>query len=481
MKKSIHTVLLVLITGILAHAEERPNIVVFMADDLGIGDLGCYGSDRVHSPNIDRLAAEGMRFAQFYTPAPSCSPARAGSLTGRSPLRLGIYNFIPENSDMHLKKEETTIAMLLQKTGYETCFAGKWGVNGSMKSSEQPQPNDHGFNHWLAAQNNAIPSHLDPKCFFRNGQAMGVMKGYSGQIITDEAIEWLNSRKDNSRPFCLFVWFHEPHRPIATPDEFTDPYRERFPEGTSYEQVVKAKPDLPKGIFNAPTVAEYLGNIAHLDHQVGRMMKQLDELGVSDNTLVLFTSDNGPIAPGSTAGLRGAKGTIWEGGIRMPGIIRWPARVKAGQTCEEPVTGLDLLPTFCDASKTALPTELDLDGDSFLPLLEGREWDRENPLFWWYSNKAALRDGDWKLVGKMQSAKKFETKQEWIKEAKLIQFELYNLTDDPAEKENLAKQHPERTAEMKKQLKTLYTEMQAEGECWPEGSLPAGKGKKKKS
>jgi arylsulfatase A len=424
------------------------------------------------------MAAEGIRFTQFYAPAASCSPTRTGIMTGRSPLRLGIYTYIPQNSAMHLKRSERTIGSILRDAGYDTCFVGKWACNGIMGSPEQPQPKDHGFDYSLAAQNNATPSHHNPDCFFRNGKPVGVIKGYSAQIIVDEAIGWLQSRKDSKKPFCLFVWFQEPHRVIATPEEFSAPYREKFKDAPA------VKADLAKGQSEAPALADYLGNIAHMDHQVGRMMKTLADLGVSERTFTLFTSDNGPIEPGSTGGLRGGKGTLWEGGIRMPGIIRWPAKIKPGQTCNTPVMGLDLLPTVCEIVGVAAPADRAIDGVSILSLLEGRAFERSKHLFWWrLGGEAALREGDWKLCGMPESAKKFSSPIAFIKEAHLERFELYNLADDVAETKDVAGQHAERVSAMKARLCALHAEMQAEAERWPDGALPkesVGKKAKKK-
>jgi len=461
------------ISAAAAAAADRPNIVMLMTDDQGVGDVGCYGSDRVKTPNLDRLAAEGIRFTRFYAPASSCSPTRAGIMTGRSPLRLGIYTYIPGGSTMHVKRGERTIGSILRDGGYATCFVGKWALNGSLDSKDQPQPGDHGFDHWLAAQNNATPSHLNPDCFFRNGQPMGVMTGYSARIIVDEAIGWLKGRKGDQRPFCLFVWFQEPHRVIATPPEFSAPYRGRVPDGAPSG----GSGGLSRGQKEAPTTADYLGNIAHVDHQVGRLMATLADLGIERDTLVMFTSDNGPIEPGSTGGLRGGKGTLWEGGIRMPGILRWPSKVAAGRTCDVPVTGLDLLPTICAIAGAPAPADRVLDGESILPLLEGRPFQRTKPLFWWrLGGDAVLREGDWKLCGTPEKAKDFASPMDFIKRARLTTFALYNLADDPAETADIAAGNADRVEAMSRRLREVHGAMQAEAEAWTGRALPKSGG-----
>ena len=244
-------------------AAELPNVLVFLTDDHGYGDVGCYGSDRVKTPNIDRLAAEGIRFTQFYAPGSSCSPTRTGMMTGRNPFRLGVYTYIPLNSAMHMKREERTVGSSLREAGYDTCFVGKWACNGSLTDPKQPQPHEHGFDYWFASQNNAIPSHKNPVCFVRNGEEMGEIKGYSAQIIVDEAIQWLQRRGKSAKPFCLFVWFQEPYRAIATPEEFSAPYREKFKEA---KPAAQGEPSTDHKV--PPTLADYLGNIAHVDHRI---------------------------------------------------------------------------------------------------------------------------------------------------------------------------------------------------------------------
>ncbi len=431
-------------------------MVVFLSDDHGYGDVGCFGSDRVKTPVLDGLAAEGARFTSFYSPASTCSPTRTGMLTGRSPFRLGIYTYIPNKSQMHLRREERTIASLLRDVGYDTCFVGKWAANGSLQDKSQPQPNDHGFDHWFATQNNAVPSHLNPTGFVRNGVPVTETKGYSSAIIVGEALQWLANRQDRTRPFCLFVWFHEPHRVIATPPGFVEPYSHL---GSNH----KGARDQHQLI--APGTDEYMGNIAHLDHQVGRVLSALKQSGDEANTFVLFTSDNGPIEPGSAGPLRGGKGSLYEGGIRMPGIMRWPGHVTPGQVFDVPVSGLDLLPTFCAAADIAPPTDHALDGQNIMPLLEGKTFERTTPLTWWrIGGEAAIREGGWKLIAQTSPAKSFHSRIAWIHHASL-QAEscaLYHLREDIAEAHDVATDHPEIVAELFPKLLALHVAMQQE-------------------
>jgi len=420
---------------------EKPNIVIALCDDLGYGDLGCYGHPHIETPKLDRLAAEGMKLTDCYAAAPVCSPARAGMLTGRTPYRCGIYDWIPNKNRMHLKKQELTVATLLKRAGYATCHVGKWHCNGKFNSAEQPQPDDHGFEYWFSTQNNARPTHHNPKNFVRNGQSVGQLEGYSSQLIVQEAIDWLNNHWDKERPFCLFVWFHAPHEPIATGPEFMEMYRGR-------------------------KEAVYYGNVTQMDHEFGRLMKTLDKMGLRENTFVMFASDNGPETLnryrsahrsfGSPGPLRGMKLHMYEGGIRVPGIIRWPGRVRPGIICDEPVNGTDILPTLCAMAGVKVPTDRPIDGTSILPIFEGKKLRRNVPLYWRFDRAlskpftAAMREGDWKILA----------------DKKMTKFELYNLRKDIAEEHNLAASEPRRLAAMKKRLVELHAEIEAEGPEW---------------
>ena len=465
LTRPVASLALALLAATGAQGADPPNIIMVLADDLGYGDIGCYGHPEIATPNLDRMAQEGVRFTSFYAPASTCSPTRAAILTGRNPYRLGIYTFIPANSTMHLKAEERTLATILRDRGYDTCFVGKWGCNGSL-TGDQPQPDDHGFDYWLAAQNNAIPSHRDPTCFVRNGQPCGEIRGYSAGIIVDEAISWLKGRRDQSKPFCLFVWFQEPHRVIATPEAFVAPYRERFGDTT-----VPAKNPAKAGL--APSVAEYLGNISHMDHQVGRLLTALNSLGVADNTLTVFTSDNGPVDPGSKDNLRGSKGTLWEGGIRVPAIVRWPQSVKPGLVCDTPAGSVDLLPTICAIAGAPPLQDRFLDGTDISPLFQGAAIERVTPLFWRYARgSAAMREGDWKIHGFPAPRRSSQSAIDYIAEAELVRFELYNLREDRSEARDLAATQPERVSSMSAKLVELYKATQREGERWTGRALP---------
>jgi arylsulfatase A len=450
--------LLVAARGAAAELPARPNILVILCDDLGYGDIGCFGHPRIKTPHLDQLAAEGIKLTSCYASAPVCSASRAGLMTGRTPTRIGIYDWIPTNHAMHLTKDEISIATLLKRAGYRTCHVGKWHLNGKFNQPEQPQPGDHGFDHWMSTQNNAGPSHLNPRNFVRNGKRVGPQEGYACQLVVDEAIRWLESGKDSKQQFFQFVCFHEPHEPIASPPDLVASYGDVSPREK----------------------AEHHANITNMDLAVGRLLAKLDELKLAENTLVLFTSDNGPEtlkrypnaarSYGSPGDFRAMKLWLYEGGIRVPGILRWPAAKHGSRVIDEPVSNVDLLPTFCELAGIDPPKDRVLDGASFASLLRGEaKVERTTPLYWHYIHalgapRAALRDGDWMILGKWKAG----TPQTLAagKKAELVEFELYNLRTDPSQQHDLASQEPEQLARLREQLVKKYAEVQAAGPVW---------------
>ena len=419
---------------------ERPNVVIFLTDDLGWGDLGCYGHPVMKTPHLDAFAKESLRFLQGYSASAVCSPSRSAILTGRTPFRTGVYDWIPAGSEMHLRASEIALPKLLKAAGYATCHVGKWHLNGKFNSPEQPQPNDHGYDWWMATQNNAAPSHKNPTNFARNGKAVGPLEGFSAPLVAREAVEWLSTRRDKSKPFFLAVWTHEPHLPIESDPEHMAPYASIPDENTR----------------------QHHGNVTQLDHAFGMVLKALDEQGVARKTMVVFTSDNGPEGDGtkgrtrgSTGGLRGRKRAVYEGGIRVPFIVRWPGKIKPG-TSEEPVVGSDLFPTVLAAAGLEVPRDRAIDGASLMPAFEGRPVERKIPMYWRCviapgPMKAAMRQGDWKLVAAPDLSK----------------LELYDLKSDPKEASDLAQKEPERLKAMAETIARLQKEFEAEAPVWP--------------
>jgi len=416
-------------------APGRPNIVLFLADDLGWGDLGCYGDAAAVTPNLDRFAAEGLRLTDCHSASSVCSPSRSSLLTGRTPYRNGVITWIPENSPIHLRRSEITLPRMLRDAGYDTCHVGKWHLNGMFNAPDQPQPSDHGYDWWLGTQNNAHPSHAFPTNFVRNGQKVGKADDHSAPFVAGEAVRWLEARRDPAKPFFLAVWTHEPHYPIASADRY-----ERLHAGVS-----------------DPVERTYRGNVTQLDDAFGTVMKALDKLNVSGNTLVFFTSDNGPEGDGVkdpgrglTGGLRGRKRSMYEGGHRVAGLFRWPGHIAPGGTSDLPVIGSDFFPTALAAAGLEPPAGVKLDGVSLLPVFAGKPVERPGPMYWRWEGKVAYREGDWKVVTDEALAKP----------------ELYDLGRDRAEAQDMARTEADRLAGMMQRLRAYTTEVEAEGPKW---------------
>jgi arylsulfatase A len=417
-------------------APMKANLVHILCDDLGYGDLASYGNPVIKTPCLDEMASKGMRLTDCYAAAPVCSPARSGVMTGRNPYRSGIRDWIPANSHICLKEQEITVSRLLKSGGYATCHSGKWHLSSTLDGSE-PTPGDHGFDHWFSTQNNAAPNHHNPRNFFRNGNPVGPLDGWSSELIVDEAIRFI--KRVGDKAFAVFVWFHSPHEPVATPEEYVKMYPE----------------------VDDPTKAVYFGNVTQLDHEVGRLMKALDEMKLASNTFVMFTSDNGPetlrryggarYSHGSPGRLRGMKLHMYEGGIRVPGIIYWPGHTRPGQVCREPVNGTDILPTFCEIAGVNVLGDRVIDGASIVPIFAGRYIERTIPLYWRYDKalgepKHALRVGNWKLLA----------------DAAFEKFELYNLETDLAETADLSANEPERLKKMVATMRQLHSQIESD-------------------
>ncbi len=455
MKQLLFVFLTLIGLGAAANAAEQtqPNIIVFLADDLGYGDLGCYGHPIIKTPNLNEFAKQGTRLTQCYAACAVCSPSRSAILTGRTPYRNGVFTWIPEGREIHLRTSEIALPKLLKAKGYSTCHVGKWHLNGHFNKPTQPQPNDHGYDWWLATQNNAGPSHERPKNFVRNGKEIGQVDDYSAPFVVKEAISWLKEQRDQTKPFMLSVWTHEPHYPIKSAPEFRAQY-----------------PDLTDDVQR-----EHHANVTQLDHAFGLLMKALDELKLADNTFVIFTSDNGPEGDGikspgrgSTGGLRGRKRAVYEGGIRVPGLVRWPGHIKPGTTSDIPVIGSDIFVTGATIAGAELPKDRVLDGGNLLAAIENKPVERARPLYWRCTIapekfKTAMRIGDWKILS----------------DEKLTMFELYNVQQDPQEKSELSATEPAKFASMKSELIKLNTEIEAEGPDWWKKYSQGGGGKKK--
>ncbi|MEM9826498.1 MAG: sulfatase-like hydrolase/transferase, partial [Planctomycetota bacterium] len=441
-----------------------------LCDDLGYGDLGCYGHPHIATPHLDALAKSGMRLSACYSAAPVCSPSRVGLLTGRSPNRAGVYDWIPAaesgprpdaREKVHMRDQETTLADRLKAAGYQTAMAGKWHCNSRFNQPAQPQPGDFGFDHWMATQNNASPSHRNPRNFVRNGQELGELEGFSCQLVVDEAIGWLDS-VDPKQPFFLFLPFHEPHEPVASPESLVAQYRD---------------------VAVGEDQAQYFANVANLDDAVGRMIDALDKRNCRENTLVIFTSDNGPEtlkryvranrSYGSPGPLRGMKLHTTDAGFRVPGIVSWPKRIASNQQIGVPVSALDWMPTLCRLAG-ADPPDRELDGVDITPLLDGEKLSRRKPLVWAYYNalnqrRVAMRSGHYKVLARIDGMERRQnlTPKGHAKllQAKLVDFEIFDVHSDLGEATNLADSLPQ-AAELKQELRREYEALLNDSPTW---------------
>jgi arylsulfatase A len=453
--------------------ETRPNIVVILCDDLGYGDLSSYGHPIIQTPNLDKLAEDGIKFTSFYSAAPVCSPARAGMFTGRSPNRAGIYDYIRSSGRemedcldlVHLQADEQTIPAMLKEVGYSTCLAGKWHLNSKFNSEAQPTPGYFGFDHWFATQNVARPSHKNPNNFVRNGEELGELKGFSCQIVVDEALNWLQNR-ESENPFYLQICNHESHGPIESPQFLVDDY-------------------LPKSINEDQ--AQYFANVANIDDAVGRLVEYLKE-NYSKNTFIIFTSDNGPEtlhrfrgatrAYGSPGPLKGMKLWTTDGGIRVPGILYWIGKETYNGTSDAVVSFLDFMPTFAELSGAELP-ERELDGQSMVPVIETGKMNRDKPLLWIFydainEHRVAMRTDDWKILARMKNDSSYlplihnlyDGNEALAKQAEVVDFELYKMNEDIEEAENVAEKYPGKFEEMKNLLKIEYRDLLEGSHIW---------------
>ena len=410
----------------LARAQDRPpNFVLVMADDLGYGDLGCYGSDTIATPNLDALAQRGLRFTDYHSNGAVCSPTRAALLTGRYQQRAGIEGVITANNhrDKGLDLAETTFAEVLKQQGYATGLFGKWHLGYAPEFN----PTLQGFDEFVGfvSGNVDYQSHVDSQGIadWWTGDHLVPEDGYATQLVTQHGLDFIDRHRD--RPFCLYLPHGAPHSPYQGPDD--PPVREVGKPGT-------AKSSRAAGVV-------YPEMIAAVDDSIGKLVAKLDALDLSDNTLLVFCSDNGPTGPGSAGSLRGKKGQLWEGGHRVPAIAHWPGRIKPGTETAATVLGMDWFPTMAGLARAALP-QRPLDGIDASAALFGGELPSRK-LYWQAGGRYALRDGRWKMV--LPGVK--------------AQTQLFDLDADLAEANDLSGQEPTRAEAMLDDAKRWYAEV----------------------
>lgn len=445
-----------------AMSAKNPNIIFLLADDLGLRDVGCYGGP-IHTPAIDTLAEKGTRFTTFYSGSAVCSPSRATMLTGRQHIRTGIYSWVHDPSQKsHLLEREITIPEVLKEQGYSTAHFGKWHLGLPYgKYKNKPTPDKHGFDYWFLTENNASPSHKNPRNFIRNGTPVGKTEGYSSHIVINDTLDWLQKKQTQKQesPFFLNIWFHEPHRKMAAPDECISPYLKDGDTGVGRN-----------------SAALYSGTIDNTDRAIKKLLLYLEEQNLMKDTLIVYSSDNGSFRSDRVGVLKGKKGSNYQGGLRVPGIFCWPAKIKSGIEIEEPAGLVDLMATICDFVGYKMPEEIHLDGSSLQPLLTGapKNFKRLQPFFWHFAESkqiVGIRDGNYSLLAypdyEFSNGEKFN--EAWIptiKEGGYRDFELYDLDKDPMQKNDLAKQRPELLLSLKNKLLNINASVMAEGSDW---------------
>ncbi len=438
---------------------EKPNIIFIMADDLGYGDLSCYGQEHFSTPNIDRLASEGMRFTQFYSGSTVCAPARCslmtGLHTGHATVRGNFSNVSKERRRIGLSVEDVTIAEVLKQEGYTTALVGKWGIG---EADTLATPTRKGFDFFFGFLNQANAHNYYPPFLWRNETKVMLsdndVKKMSGQyahdLMTDEALGFVE--RSSEKPFFLYLAYTVPHAEMTAPADSMDLFSGRFPEepyvntGGSYGSQKE-----PKAAFAAM--------VTRLDRDVGRLMKLLKEKGIDDNTVVMFTSDNGPHSEGghdfnyfdSNGPLKGLKRDLYDGGIRVPFIIRWPGNVAAGSNSDHIAAFWDFFPTAVDLS--GAKTDAKTDGLSILPTLLGPpEKQKEHDYLYWeffeQGGRQAVRMGDWKGI-------RYDVNLD-----PQSPLELYNLSADLGEEDNVAEANPE----IVRQIDRIMLEARTESE-----------------
>lgn len=440
--------------GFASADAKPPNIIIIMVDDMGYEGVSCFGNPYFKTPEIDRLAAEGMKLTDFHSSGTVCSPTRAGLLTGRYQQRAGIEAVIHPVSDhpehrKGMQSSETTFAEVMRDAGYTTGLVGKWH-QGYPQNSEDYHPQNHGFDEFVGYHSGNIDfvSHVGDHYAhdWWHGKKETEEEGYSTHLINRYALDFVKRHSKTEKPFCLYLAHEAIHNPVQVPG---DPVRRtidnwerwKWQDHTSEERIEK-----------------YKGMTLPVDEGVGQLREALVEMGIDQNTFILFFSDNGPSGdfPSGSPDLRGRKGSVYEGGHKVPAIAWWPGKIEAGSVSDELLISIDVMPTILAMGEAeALNTKLD--GVDISSVLVEEEKLKPRPLYWASmgnngSRSEAMRDGEWKLVVQHPKARPGTFDNEKV--------ELFHLKDDPSEEHDRAMEEPERTAAMLKQLKDWYAETQ---------------------
>lgn len=430
--------------------QTKPNILFIFADDWGYGDLGCYGHEQILTPNLDRLALQGSRYTQFHVASPVCSPSRCAVLTGQYPARHGIHGHFARHDENEkrampnwLDKDVMTLPKLLKCSGYRTAHYGKWhlgGGGGIHGHPDAPKPVEYGYDDARVWNGNGPTWHgTDPWPFELHNDADEAFLPHSDRLAVEEAMRFIEDNE--STPFFINLWLRTPHTPIRATEEQRKPYPHiSEPKQTYYAAITEA------------------------DRQVGRLLDCLDEAGLADNTLVIFSSDNGPesfhpgseetiYCHGSTAGLRGRKRSLYEGGVRVPFLVRWPGHTPDGEVdYDSLLSAVDILPTLCNIAGAEVPKDLSLDGMDVTDALCGKTFTRHKPIMW-----------EWRPANQADESKECpmhairDTTHVLLKNPSKNRVELFDIYKDYSQLDNIADKHPDIVNRLESQLDEWLT------------------------
>lgn len=434
---------------------QRPNVILVIADDQGYGDLGFNGNPHVKTPNIDRFAGESVRFTHFYV-SPVCAPTRSSLMTGRYSLRTGVRDTY--NGGATMAPGEVTLAEMLKEAGYATGAFGKWHLGDNYPS----RPGDQGFDESVIHLSGGMGQVGDVTTYFRgdssyfdpvlwhNGR-QEAYKGYCSDVFTNQALGFIEEHREE--PFFCYLAFNAPHTPLQVPDKYYQRYKDIDP-ASGFDTADGPLPEMTeKDKEDARRVYAMVSNI---DDNMGRLLQKLEELGIAENTLVIFMTDNGPQQPRYVGGFRGRKGSVYEGGVRVPFFCRYPAAFGESRNIDAVAAHIDILPTLADICGASLPDDRVIDGKSLLPLVKEaapEQWNDRSLFFYWTRrypelyNNIALRKGAYKLVGNTDY------------NAGIGDFELYDLEKDPYEQENLVSSNQQTALALKAEMDRIFHEL----------------------
>lgn len=437
-----------------SQTETRPNVIIILTDDQGYGDLGITGNPHVKTPVIDKFASESIRFNDFYV-SPVCAPTRSSLMTGRYSLRTGVRDTY--NGGATMASSEITIAEMLKAAGYKTGNFGKWHLGDNYPS----RPNDQGFDESIIHLSGGMGQVGDFTTWFQGDSSYfnpvlwhnGKMEKYTGyctDIFAEQAIQFIE--KNRQTPFFCYLAFNAPHTPLQVPDKYYQQYKNIDPssgfenDNRTFQKMTEKNKEDARKIY---------AMVSCIDDNIGKLLNKLDELKISENTLVIFMTDNGPQQTRYVAGMRGLKGSVFRGGVRVPFYLRFPEKYEGNKNIETTAAHIDILPTLAEICNAKLPTDRIIDGKSLVSLLNGKtvDWDDRSLFFYWTRrfpelyNNIALQKNNYKLVGQTDY------------NAAIDDFELFDIKQDPFEQKNIVNNNIDIAKSLKTELDKIYTEL----------------------